>query len=185
MKTESFNTPRLEWLVLNKVLIPAALIATVVIAGIFAFMPVEKASTVHGSLASNINEADRAVSFSMNQTWLAAARSTGIVVVPAQTGVTYSGTYAISATANNQTDANTDGAHSAFECGLGDGNGQQVSGTTAAGNATGDGAPASGTLSNLGSGEGIRLAIDTAEFNAATAFGGVCQVVIFLDSDSG
>ena len=33
---------------MNKILIPTILAATVLIAGIFAFMPVEKASTIHG-----------------------------------------------------------------------------------------------------------------------------------------
>lgn len=66
---------------LNKVLIPAALLATVVIAGIFAFMPVEKASTVHNTLAtstsittlsstvtSTADAQNRAISFYVNMT---------------------------------------------------------------------------------------------------------------------
>ena len=62
-------------------MIPAILVAVVMIAGVFAFMPVEKASTVHGTLATssgqttqNTNIAaeadgqDRAISFSFNLT---------------------------------------------------------------------------------------------------------------------
>jgi len=38
---------------MNKFLIPAILVATVMVAGIFAFMPIEKASTVHGTILLN------------------------------------------------------------------------------------------------------------------------------------
>jgi len=38
---------------LNKFTIPVILVATVLVAGIFAFMPVEKASTVHTTLQSS------------------------------------------------------------------------------------------------------------------------------------
>ena len=96
-KTKSFNTPLLELLVLNKFLIPAALVATVVIAGIFAFMPVEKASTVHGSLSTNIQDVDRAFYFKFNQSIGSAFSSTGIQVLPGSNGL-YSGSYTISAT---------------------------------------------------------------------------------------
>ena len=62
---------------LNKFLIPATLLATVVIAGIFAFMPVEKASTVHSTLATTssintlsdtVNANNRAITFYFNMT---------------------------------------------------------------------------------------------------------------------
>jgi len=42
---------------MNKLTIPAILVATVMVAGIFAFMPVEQASTVHTTLASGDNTA--------------------------------------------------------------------------------------------------------------------------------
>ena len=38
---------------MNKLTIPSILAATVLIAGIFAFMPVEKASTVHTGIGTN------------------------------------------------------------------------------------------------------------------------------------
>ena len=41
---------------MNKLTIPSILAATVLIAGIFAFMPVEKASTVHTSLGDKIDD---------------------------------------------------------------------------------------------------------------------------------
>jgi len=61
---------------LNKFTIPAILVVTVLVAGIFAFMPVEKASTVHTTIQSatqadtqtttlqaNINKQDRLLTF--------------------------------------------------------------------------------------------------------------------------
>ena len=168
---------------LNKILIPAALIATVIVAGIFAFMPVEKASTVHGTLAttSQLNGLDRGVYFRINQTYTTAAQTaSGFIIIPAQSGVTYTGTYLLAAIPNNKTASGMDGAHSAFECGLVDGNGQAVSGT----NATGA-SPAAGTLANLGANEAIRVQVNTAVFATTTAFGGVCEGTIFLQSGNG
>ena len=40
---------------MNKLTIPSILAATVLIAGIFAFMPVEKASTVHVTIGEKID----------------------------------------------------------------------------------------------------------------------------------
>ncbi len=52
---------------MNKFTIPALLVATVFVAGIFAFMPVEKAGTVHTTittdLGANIDKQDRVLSF--------------------------------------------------------------------------------------------------------------------------
>jgi len=39
---------------MNKLTIPAILVATVMVAGIFAFMPIEKASTVHTTIQNTI-----------------------------------------------------------------------------------------------------------------------------------
>ena len=41
---------------LNRYLIPAILVAVVMVAGVFAFMPVEKASTVHGTLGTSAGQ---------------------------------------------------------------------------------------------------------------------------------
>lgn len=168
---------------LNKFLIPAALTATVIIAGIFAFMPVEKASTVHGTLASTtqLNGLDRAVYFSVNQTYATAAHTaSGFIIIPAQAGVTYTGTYLLTAIPDNATASGGKGDRSAFACGLVDGNGQAVSGT----NATG-GTPAAAALANLGANEAIRVQIDTAPFTGSTAYGGICQGTIFIQSGNG
>ena len=52
---------------MNKFTIPAILVVTVLVAGIFAFMPVEKATTVHttitADLGSNIDKQDRLLSY--------------------------------------------------------------------------------------------------------------------------
>ena len=58
----------LSWLSLvNKILIPSILVVTIIVAGIFAFMPVEKATTVHTTittdLGANIDKQDRVLSF--------------------------------------------------------------------------------------------------------------------------
>ena len=137
---------------LNKIIIPAALVATIVIAGIFAFMPVEKASTVHGSLTNTVTGLDRAYYFKFNQSYASAAISTGLTLLPAQAGVTYSGNYVITATANNRTATGLNGDFSAFKCGLVDGTSALTT------NATG-GSPQSGTLANLAAGDAIKMQI--------------------------
>jgi len=40
---------------MNKLMIPAILVATVMVAGIFAFMPVQQASTVHDTIITTYN----------------------------------------------------------------------------------------------------------------------------------
>ena len=44
---------------MNKLTIPAILVATVMVAGIFAFMPIEKASTVHDTVTTDIGTSFR------------------------------------------------------------------------------------------------------------------------------
>ena len=157
---------------LNKILIPAALLATVVIAGIFAFMPIEKASTVHSTLTTNTNSQDRSMYFRFNQSLLSAYSSTGITLIPAETGTTIAGSFTISATPNNSTKGQR-----TLECGLVD--------TTAGGDDIGTnattGSPQSGTLSSLASGEGIIMQINS-DLVTGSDIGGVCEATIFIDS---
>ncbi|MBI3253828.1 MAG: hypothetical protein HYZ56_03860 [Nitrosopumilales archaeon] len=102
---------------MNKFLIPAALVATVIIAGIFAFMPVEKASTVHGTLASssgqtttdtNVDaEADglnRAISFYLNMSH-GNNRPGGnnVTIILSEPGQTFTGYAMLTAIPNNAT----------------------------------------------------------------------------------
>ena len=139
-----------------KIAIPILLAGIVMIAGIFAFVPVEQASTVHTTIASNVDDQDRAFTFVINGT-----EDTNIQLLPAKASKTYSGSYTLSSTAAG------DGT---LDCGLDDGAGQLVS----AANSTSV-TPASGTLDNLGANEGIFLNFITGDF-------GVCNVTIFLDS---
>ena len=46
--------------------IPVILSVTILVAGIFAMMPVEDASTVHTTLAANIDKQDRSISYSFS-----------------------------------------------------------------------------------------------------------------------
>ena len=48
---------------MNKIAIPSLLIVTIMIAGAFAFIPVQEASTVHTTIATNISQQDRIVTF--------------------------------------------------------------------------------------------------------------------------
>jgi len=48
---------------MNKLVIPAILVSITLVAGIFAFMPVEKASTVHTTIQANNEATARSVSF--------------------------------------------------------------------------------------------------------------------------
>ena len=43
---------------MNKIVIPAILAATVLVAGMFALMPVQKASTVHTSITAAVTDLD-------------------------------------------------------------------------------------------------------------------------------
>jgi len=44
-------------MMMNKIIIPTILVATVLIVGIFAFMPIDKVSTVHGTIILNVGGA--------------------------------------------------------------------------------------------------------------------------------
>jgi len=41
---------------MSKLMIPAILVATIMVAGIFAFMPVQQASTVHDTIQTNVDQ---------------------------------------------------------------------------------------------------------------------------------
>ena len=51
-----FKYRKITTKLLNRFMIPAILLAVVMVAGVFAFMPVEKASTVHSTLASSTTQ---------------------------------------------------------------------------------------------------------------------------------
>ena len=186
-------------LMLNKFLIPAALVAIVVIAGIFAFMPVEKASTVHGTLATatgqtttdtnvdaELDALDRVVTAEINSTAVVLTKGLTYVIIPAKAGKTLTGSAVLTSTGNN---ALAGGAH---ECGLVT---TAVGGVVATGSLTGNtggthpflnatrGNSTAGVLSTaiLGASEGIGVQVE----GTGQTLGGTCRVTIFLDSNSG
>jgi len=148
---------------MNKLVIPTILVSITLVAGIFAFMPVEKASTVHTTIATNIDDQNRAMTFAVNMT-----SGDLLVLIPSETGVTLSGSYVLSSLPAG-------GSLGVLECGLTDG----VSGKVSATNST-ETAAAAGSLDELGDAEGISLQV-----LVETGATGVCQVTIVLDSAGG
>jgi len=66
--------------------IPIILSVTVLIAGIFAFIPVEQASTVHTTLAANIDKQDRVMSFSFSTGTTAITAANDANILPFKAG---------------------------------------------------------------------------------------------------
>jgi len=62
---------------MNKIIIPSILVAVLMIAGAFAIMPVEKASTVHTTIATNVNQQFRGISYTVE------GGNADIVLIPA------------------------------------------------------------------------------------------------------
>ena len=158
---------------LNKFLIPAALVATVVIAGIFAFMPVEKAATVHGSIDSNVDAEvdaqDRYASWVVNMT---DNNKNLVTLIPASSG-TITGFATISTIPNNEVGAAAAGV---LNCGLSTTAGEQLGINATKGNST-----SLAISSVLSADEGI-----VVEQSVSTqTIDGVCHVAIILDSTTG
>ena len=144
---------------------PILLASIVMIAGIYAFVPVEQASTVHTTIATDIDNQNRAMTFALNMT-----QANGqIQLIAGETGQTITGTYVLSSLPGG---GGAGAGSGVLECGLTDGGTGVVSGT----NSTETG-PASGTLANLGSGEGIKMQVMTE-----TGAFGVCQATIIIDT---
>ena len=142
-----------------KIALPILLAGIVMIAGIFAFMPVEQASTVHTTIATDIDNQNRAMTFAVNIT----AAAGQLELIPGETGITITGSYVLSSLPSI--------GGKALECGLTDGGTGKVSAT----NST-ETAPAASSLSALGANEGISLQVPGAGGS------GVCQVTIVLTS---
>jgi len=192
---------------LNKILIPAALLVTVIIAGIFAFMPVEKASTVHGNLAtsasvttltSNVeSEADgqnRAITFYVNLTH-GTTRPGGnnVSIVLSEPGKTFTGYAILSAIPNSN------GTYSGHASGGNTGNnygnnaprmncGLQTTGEDGTANKLGINATAGtsnftrfSAANGLTANEGIAVVL-VNNTNANSRSGGVCAGTIVLTS---
>lgn len=167
---------------LNKILIPAALIATVIVAGIFAFMPVEKASTVHGTLATSSSITtltttttgqDRAFSFTLNMSRTA---DSGVhTLIPASSTRALSGSFILSAQANNAT-GGTHAAKEKFSCGVIKIGTLGVLTVNATDDWTAGGSKSSnGTFTSA---KGLAVQYDRSNSNT----GGLCRGTIFIDS---
>ena len=149
--------------------IPILLASIVMIAGVFAFMPIDKASTVHTTIGTNIDNQNRAVNFAVNMT-----SGQAFQIIPAETGVTLSGSYVLSSV---PAPTSAELVVGVLECGLTDGGTGLLSDT----NST-ETASANGTLAaaELQAGEGIVLHALTE-----TDAKGTCQVTIVLDGAGG
>lgn len=167
---------------LNKFIIPAALVATVVIAGIFAFMPVEKASTVHGSLTttidSEVNAQNRYLFFEKNYTVYEIRSMPSLTMMVIDASETVTVYTVVTATRNS---AQTTGG--LLECGAYSGsvnltttNATHGSATTAAAGTTVRNA--TNTISNGGD---IMFGPDSA----SSTIGGVCTLMIEIDTNNG
>lgn len=154
---------------MNKLVIPAILVSITLVAGVFAFMPVEKASTVHTTIATNVDDQDRALFFSINGT--GRADVTGFDLIPAVANKDLQGSVVVSASGNLRSLDN-------INCGL-----SSTDGTTTIANATG-GIPGNALINTAGAGipagfvtgEGIELSM------SVVGAGGICTVTILLDS---
>lgn len=164
---------------LNKFIIPAALLATVVIAGIFALMPVEKASTVHGSLTSTTTGQERLIHVSFNTTLAEAQRADAdnVPVIAAESGSTIVvRNFILQATPS---EPGPSGGVTNWECGLTDGTNSLL--TTNASRLS----PINGTsISGLASGEGLYIQVDPRT-NAPAAVSGACSLYVVVDSVDG
>lgn len=154
---------------MNKLVIPAILVSITLVAGVFAFMPVEKASTVHTTIATNVDDQDRTLFYLINGT---RSTVTGFDLIPASPGKDLAGTIIVTAT--------PEGASTGLlNCGVSSTDG----GTSLAANATA-GTPGTAAFTTAGAGtpagfvtgEGIELSI------SSITEGGECAVTIFLDS---
>ena len=163
----------------NKFILPIILASIMVVAGVVAFMPVEKAATVHSTLSAGTDGQNRAMYFSFNQSYATAGTSLGTTIIPAETGQLLSGSFILSATPTNSTAAG--GGVRALSCGLTDTSGSAGNfGEDAGTNAT-TGNPQSGTLGNLNTGEGLNMQIETSSSDG----GGICEATIIIDSFGG
>ena len=70
---------------MNKLAIPAMLTAVVMVVGALAILPVDNASAVHTTIATNINQQDRYINFIYGSGSVA---DTNVIIIPAKTGQT-------------------------------------------------------------------------------------------------
>jgi len=70
---------------MNKLAIPTILLATVMVAGIFAFMPVEQASTVHAGATGILGETTELRQFFEDELLMTAACNNDLITIDANT----------------------------------------------------------------------------------------------------
>ena len=160
---------------LNKFLIPSVLASIIVIAGIFAFMPVEKVTTVHSTIVqtsditSNVRDIDRYAHWEINFTNNAKQL---VTLIPAGSG-TITGFAVLTAEPNHQ---KLGSAEKVFRCGLSTTNSEKLGINATQGNST------SLALSAvLSANEGIVV----EAVNSTNTVPGVCSVTLIIDSSTG
>ena len=160
---------------LNNFIIPAVLASIVVIAGIFAFMPIEKVTTVHSTIVqtsditSNVRGIDRYVHWEINFTNNAKQR---VTLIPASSG-TITGFAVLTAEPNHQFYGT---AEKVFRCGLSTTNNERLGINATQGNST------SLALSAvLSANEGIVV----EAVNSTNTVPGICSVTLIIDSSTG
>ena len=145
---------------MNKIVIPAILAVTILLAGIFAFMPVEDASTVHTTIASNIDKQDRVISYHFMTGTTALADSDNAAMLP----------FKDNAWVGNATIIITDGTGTCNVKQVVDALGSQ------------DGTESTGaTQTGVGASGPVAFASNTDRVDAVVAANMDCTIVIFLD----
>ena len=171
--------------ILNKILIPATLVAVAVVAGIFAFMPIEKASTVHSSLTSTIdseiNAQDRFVYFSKNFTTFDQDSTPGTTILKIDSGETVTVYAVVTATRNSAFAAGGNGG--ILECGVVSGSNDITTNATHGTAATSNGGTSvrNGSLT-ITNGADIMFG---SSGGAASTIGGICALMLQIDSGNG
>ena len=160
------------------ILIPAVLSAIVVIAGIFAFMPIEKVTTVHGTLPTSTTlttETQGIDQFAVYRINFTNNYKQLVTLIPASSG-TITGHATISAIANKMNSSGQPGIERQFQCGLSTTNNEQLGINATQGNST------SLALSAvLSANEGIVV----EAVNSTNRVPGVCIITLILDSSTG
>jgi len=158
---------------MNKIVIPVILTVTILIAGIFAFMPIDKASTVHSTLQSssaattqtttlqgNIDKQDRLTSYHFMTGTTALADSDNANILP----------FKDNAWVGNATIIVTDGSGTCNVKQVIDATGSQ------------DGTESTGaTQTGVGSSGPVAFASSTDRVEAVVGANMDCTIIIFLD----
>ena len=161
------------------ILIPVVLSVIIVIAGIFAFMPIEKVTTVHGTLPTSTTLTTETrgldqfavyrINFTNNYKQL-------VTLIPASSG-TITGHATITAIANKMNSSSGgQGVERQFQCGLSTTNNEQLGINVTQGNSTSIALSAA-----LSANEGIVV----EAVNSTNRVPGVCIVTLILDSSTG